>query len=203
MIPRAIGAHDHPCAGERVAISVTGARMELSEGEKLILVMLCDIHKALNLKGVIDPDSLRPLILDEKLQPVTRELTHDHPDRKRVATEVSDILDMWSAIERGYKHLTVEEKREVEAGAGPLGRGVRFSGFDAESEIAYRDVARILIEETGQFERFQGRNLDAHMPCLAGYRRMLRLYGPMRHEGSGRLGVRQIIDLANAEKYTD
>ena len=87
---------------------------------------------------------------------------------------------MWSAIERGYKHLSVDEKREVEIGAGPLGRGVRFSGFDAESEIAYRDIAHVLVEEAGQFERFQGRNLDAHMPALAGYRRMLRLYGPMR-----------------------
>ena len=66
----------------------------------------------------------------------------------------------------------------------------------------YRDAAHILIEETGQFERFQGRNLDAHMPALAGYRRMLRLYGPMRPvSGDRRLDVQQIIALANAEKY--
>ena len=184
-----------------------GATMNLSEGERLILAMLCDIHKALNLKGAIDPDALKPLILEAERNGAARAVngaSGDHRDRTAVATEVSEILDMWSAIERGYKHLSVDEKRTVEAEAGPLGRGVRFSGFDAESEIDYRDIAHVLIEETGQFERFQGRNLDAHMPALAGYRRMLRLYGPMRSvSGDRRLDVRQIIALANAEKYAD
>jgi uncharacterized protein YfbU (UPF0304 family) len=182
-----------------------GTTMNLSEGELLILAMLCDIHKALNLKGAIDPDTLRPLILDAESTVVARGtngVTGNHRERTAIATEVSEILDMWSAIERGYKHLSADEKRNVEAEAGPLGRGVRFSGFDAESEIDYRDIAHVLIEETGQFERFQGRNLDAHMPALAGYRRMLRLYGPMRSvSGDRRLDVRQIIALANAEKY--
>jgi uncharacterized protein len=177
--------------------------MNLSEGERLILVMLCDIHKALNLKGTIDPDTLKPLILDAgKNGAAVNGGASDHLDRTAVTTEVSEILDMWSAIERGYKHLSVDEKREVEIGAGPLGRGVRFSGFDAESEIAYRNAAHVLVEEAGQFERFQGRTLDAHMPALAGYRRMLRLYGPMRSvTGDRRLDVQQIIALANAEKY--
>jgi uncharacterized protein len=179
--------------------------MNLSEGERLILVMLCDIHKALNLKGAIDPDTLKPLLLDAgKNGAVVNGGAGDHLDRTAVTTEVGEILDMWSAIERGYKHLSVDQKREVEIGAGPLGRGVRFSGFDAESEIAYREVAHVLIEEASQFDRFQGRNLDAHMPALAGYRRMLRIYGPMRSvSGDRRLDVQQIIALANAEKYAD
>jgi uncharacterized protein YfbU (UPF0304 family) len=179
--------------------------MNLSEGERLILVMLCDIHKALNLKGVIDPDALKPLILEAEhngLARATNGTSGEHRNRTAVANEVSEILDMWSAIERGYKHLSVDEKRNVEAEAGPLGRGVRFSGFDGESEMEHRDVAHVLIEEAGQFERFQGRNLDAHMPALAGYRRMLRLYELMRPANGGqRLGVQQIIALANAEKY--
>jgi uncharacterized protein YfbU (UPF0304 family) len=182
-----------------------GAIMNLSEGERLILVMLCDIYKALNLKGAVDPDILKPQILAAESNGATHTTNGapgNHQDRTAIATEVSEILDMWSAIERGYKHLSVDEKRTVEAEAGPLGRGVRFSGFDCECETEYRDIAHVLIEETGQFERFQGRNLDAHMPALAGYRRMLRLYAPMRSiSGDRRLDVRQIITLANAEKY--
>lgn len=179
--------------------------MNLSEGERLILVMLCDIYKALELKGAVDPDALKPLILSRGSNGAAHAVNGapgTHHNRTAVATEVSEILDMWSAIERGYKHLSVEEKRTVEAEAGPLGRGVRFSGFDAESEIEHRDAAHHLIEVTGLFERFQGRTLGAHMPALAGYRRMLRLYAPMR-SGSGdrRLDVRQIVALANAEKY--
>ena len=182
-----------------------GTVMNLSEGERLILVMLCDIYKALDLKGAIDPDALRPLILEGAHNGAARALSGENSfqgDRTPVASEVSEILDMWSAIERGYKHLSAEEKRTVEAEAGPLGRGVRFSGFDLESEIEYRDAAHHLIEVTGLFDRFQGRNLDAHMPALAGYRRMLRIYGPMRSvNGDRRLAVQQIIALANAEKY--
>jgi uncharacterized protein len=178
--------------------------MNLSEGERLILVMLCDIYKALEIKGAVDLDTLKPLILEARSNGVARvhSASGNHRDRTAVATEVSEILDMWSAIERGYKHLSVDEKRTVEAEAGPLGRGVRFSGFDVESEIEYRNAAHHLIEATGLFERFQGRNLEAHMPALAGYRRMLRVYAPMRSvRGDQRLDARQIIVLANAEKY--
>jgi uncharacterized protein len=180
--------------------------MNLTDGEKLILLMLCDIQKSLNVKGSLDIDALRSSLLAEvkDLAPGPKETQRESSDRASITREVSEILDMWSAVERGYKRLTFDEKREVEAGAGPLGRGVRFSGFDGDTEGDYRALAHFLIEEAGQFERFQGRNLDAHMPALAGYRRMLRLYGPMRPVGSDpRLGVHQIIALANAEKYAD
>jgi uncharacterized protein YfbU (UPF0304 family) len=115
---------------------------------------------------------------------------------------LADILDMSSAIERGYKRLTAEEKRQVEAEAGPLGRGVCFSGFDGDSESEHREAAYLFIEKMGRFERFQGRNLSSHMPSLDGYRRMMRVFAPMRPPvGEARLDVRQIIDLANAEKH--
>jgi uncharacterized protein len=177
--------------------------MKLSEGERLILVMLCDIYKALNLKGAVDPELLGSQIrAGQEIKLDANGHAHADGGRGGVATEVDEILDMWSAIERGYKRLSVEEKREVEAGAGPLGRGVRFSGFCAEIEGRYREAAHHLIEESGRFDRFQGRNLTAHMPSLDGYRRMLRLFGPMCPPGGdARLSVQQIITLANAEKY--
>lgn len=179
--------------------------MNLSDGEKLILAMLCDIQKALGVKGAIDPETLSAALLggaDVELDLDGASGTRQTSER--IAAEVADILDMWSAIERAYKHLTVDEKREVEAGAGPLGRGVRFSGFDGHSEMQYREAAHSLIDSVERFERFQGRNLEAAMPALMGYRRMLRLFLPMRPSlGDSRLGVYQIIALANAEKYAD
>jgi hypothetical protein len=175
--------------------------MNLSEGERLILLMLCDLYKSLDLKCPIDPELLRAPASGAK--EVQSQANGAAPREEGVAAEVGEILDMWSAIERGYKHLTVDEKREVEAGAGPLGRGVRFSGFDSHAEDRYREAAHQLIETTERFERFQGRNLCAHMPSLDGYRRMLRLFVSMRPAmRNGRLGARQIIDLANAEKYS-
>lgn len=39
--------------------------MQLSEGERLILVMLADITKALGLNGSVDPDLVRRLVSGE------------------------------------------------------------------------------------------------------------------------------------------
>lgn len=180
-------------------LAIVGATMNnlnLSEGERLILQLLCDLYQQMNLKCPVDPALFGPALRDGKDAAPAR------PSREDVAVEVGAILDMWSAIERGYKHLSVDEKREVEAGAGPLGRGVRFSGFCADAENPYCAAARALIEEAERFERFQGRNVVAHMPTLDGYRRMLRMFASMQRSMTGnRLDVRQIIDLANAEKY--
>lgn len=122
----------------------------------------------------IHADSLRNLP-----RPGLQGLLHDE-DGDRPAAEVSEILDMWSTIERAYKKLTTAEKDQVEAEAGPLGRGVRFPGFDGNAESEHHEIACCLIEKTGRFERFQGRKLDSRMPALDGYRRMLRVFAPMR-----------------------
>ena len=177
--------------------------MNLSDGEKLILVMLCDIHKALNVKGAVDPDFVSSAISSGNIKELAWEMQGILGEKDKPAAEGDQILDMWSTVERAYKRLTAEEKQQVEAEAGPLGRGVRFSGFDGDAESEYREIAHFLIEKTGKFERFQGRNLNSHMPSLDGYRRMLCVFSPMRPPvGDARLGVRQIIDLANAEKYS-
>jgi uncharacterized protein len=176
--------------------------MNLSEGEKLIIMMLCDIYKTLNIKGDVDAELVRSSIVDGSQKWLADKIANDDGGSNGPAEEVGQILDMWSAIERGYKRLSADEKDQVEAEAGPLGRGVRFSGFDDDTEHEYRDAARYLIKDLNRFDRFQGRNLSAHMPTLDGYRRMLRLFfsmGPV--SADSKLNVRQIIALANAEKY--
>lgn len=176
--------------------------MNLSDGEKLIIMMLCDIYKTLNVKGDVDPELVRASIASESRNWLVDKIANDDGGSNRLAEEVSQILEMWSAIERGYKRLSADEKDQVEAEAGPLGRGVRFSGFDDDTEHEYRDVARHLIEDLNRFDRFQGRNLSAHMPTLDGYRRMLRLFAAMGPVSADvKLAVRQIISLANAEKH--
>jgi uncharacterized protein len=179
--------------------------MKLTDGERLIVLMLCDVHKALNLNATIDPEFVKAAVVSGNLRELKWQIDgilQRDQDGDGAVQEVDDILNMWSAVERGYKRLSLEEKQEVEAGAGPLGRGVRFSGFDGETEREHRDIAHFFIEKAGRFERFQGRNLDAHMPTLKGYRRMLGIFAPMQApDGEARLGAGQIIELANAEKY--
>jgi uncharacterized protein len=176
--------------------------MNVSDGERLIIMMLCDLYTTLNVKGDVDPELVRSSILGGSRRWLADKIASDDGSSNGPAGEVRQILEMWSAIERGYKRLSVDEKDQVEAEAGPLGRGVRFSGFDDDTEHEYRDAARHLIEDLNSFDRFQGRNLSAHMPTLDGYRRMLRLFammGPVTADV--KLTVRQIISLANAEKH--
>ena len=179
--------------------------MNLSDGEKLILSMLCDLQQALKVRGSVDIELVRTFISDGPQYKPSLARSGDVRDtdrRSAQAQEVGQILEMWSAVERGYKRLSLEEKEQVEAEAGPLGRGVRFSGFDDETEADHRDVARALIEKSGRFDRFHGRNLSISMPTLDGYRRMLALFGSMGPvSADARLNVRQIIALANAEKH--
>jgi uncharacterized protein YfbU (UPF0304 family) len=192
-----------PASGQPQQWTTEGA-MNLSEGERLIIVMLCDIYKSLNLKGAIDPEFVRSSILSGQFNQLKRLLESGGNEERNngAAEEVGRILEMWSSIERGYKRLTCEEKDQVEAEAGPLGRGVRFSGFDIDSETEHHQAAYFLIEETDSFERFRGRKIHADMPTLDGYRRMLRLFDLMQPATrDGKLGLRQIIELANAEKY--
>src|SRR5688500_17872043 len=112
--------------------------MNLTDGERLINMMLCDIYKTLNVKGVVDPELVRSSIFSECRKWLVDKIANDDGSSNRLDEEVSQILEMWSAIERGCKRLPANEKDQVEAEAGPLGRGVRFSGFDDDAEHEYR-----------------------------------------------------------------
>ena len=75
--------------------------MNLSDGEKLIITMLCDIYKSLNVKGDVDPELVRSSILSESRKWRADKIANDDGSSNRLAVEVSQILEMWSAIERG------------------------------------------------------------------------------------------------------
>ena len=77
-------------------------KMSLSDGEKLITVMLCDIYKALNLKGVVDPDFISSSILAGQFKELEWELQgifRDPQNKDAPVIEIGEILEMWSAIE--------------------------------------------------------------------------------------------------------
>ena len=86
--------------------------MNLSDGEKLILVMLCDIHKALNVKGAVDPDFVSSAISSGNIKELAWEMQGIFGEKDKPAAEVDQILDMWSTVERAYKRLTAEEKQQ-------------------------------------------------------------------------------------------
>ena len=150
--------------------------MKLSDGEKLILLMLADMYKQLEIEGNFDPDFIATTIHDDhlwgfkwKYTDIPFEKSEDPPE----VSETVDILDMWSILEESFGKLSPDDNLKVEKEANR--RSVRLFGFDANNEPHYF-VARYLIEQLDRFPSFRGRDLDSHSPRIDGYRRMYRVF---------------------------
>jgi uncharacterized protein len=180
---------------------------KFSDGEKLITLMLCELLDQLKIKGEFDTSFISSAIhgghywaLDWELQGVF----HGHTDKRATVREVVDILDMWSFLEEAYEALDAAEQAAIEAGAGPLGKHVRFSGFDGNNESEHMGVARFLVEKMGRYQRFGGkRSLNSHSQSVDGYLRMFAVFEPIRAKLVGRrLAADEIVAILNARRYT-
>jgi uncharacterized protein YfbU (UPF0304 family) len=174
-------------------------QITLSDGEKLIIIMLGELFKQLKVKSDIDPDFLEEVIYGGHywaLEWGYSGLFHGHRDSNAVVSEVVDVLDMWSFLERGFNALSKKDKERVAAEAEPFGKHVNFTGFDGNGEAEYNGVARVLINQLGRFTGFKGRELNSHMPSLDTYRRMLSIFEPLRKNLIGRdLDAGEIIQI--------
>lgn len=177
-------------------------QVRFSDGEKLLLVMLCQLFKQLKLKSEIEPDFVEAAIHGGHywgLEWRYSGIFHGYEDTKAVVTEAVDVLDMWSFLESGFRKLPKEEKDRVAAEAAPFGKNVHFAGFGGNDESEHFGVARFLIDELDRFSGFKGRNLDTHVPMMDAYRRMLSVFGPIRRNlTGGDLSGSQIIEILNA-----
>jgi uncharacterized protein YfbU (UPF0304 family) len=121
---------------------------------------------------------------------------HDHVDDPEEARYVVGVLEMWNFIEGAYESFSDEEKKALLNELGVRAEGVRFPGFDGNTETIQLGIARFLIESMGRFQAFKGRGLNSHRPTEDRYRRMLERFAPMRKSMIGaNLPVRQIIEL--------
>jgi uncharacterized protein len=177
--------------------------VEFTDGEKMIILMLCDLMKHHKVKGDTDIDFVASAIFGGHQWGLKWELTgvfHNHVDSPQVVKEVASFLDMWSFIEHGYAELTKKEKEQIEKDAAPFGRNVMFRGFDGNNESEYVGVARFFIKNMGRFSVLEDRDLNSHMPLVDAYRRMYRLFEPMCAGlgGGNQLSAEQITTLMKA-----
>ncbi len=108
--------------------------MNLSDGEKLIVLMLADISKSLKVKGELDPEFIQKAVFNNDLWalrwkyhgvPFSKE-----PDPPEVA-ETCDILDMWFFVESSFAKLSPVEKARVKKEADPFGTMSNFMALTA------------------------------------------------------------------------
>ena len=178
----------------------------MSDGEKLLTLMLCDVFKHQKIKSDIDPAFVESAIYgghDWALKWKYSGIFHGHEDNSDTLKEVLDILGMWSCIERGYRNLSKTDKIRVTKEAAHYGQDVSFPGFDGNNESEYRSIALFIIKNLEGYPIFKGRDLNAHWPLIATYKRMLRVFQPLlpNLKMGGDLNAGQIIEILNAGKH--
>lgn len=178
-------------------------QLTLSDGEKLILLMLCDLYKHLKVKGEIDPKFIEAAIEGGHYWGLKRQYSgifHERAYNDEIVREAEDMLEMWYFIEHGYRKLSKVDKDRVAKEAEPFGKHVSFPGFDGNNESEYLSVARFLIDKLDLYSTFKGRrDLNSHAPLLGSYRKMLSVFGRIRPTLMGReLNASEIIEMLKA-----
>lgn len=153
--------------------------MHISDGEKLILLMLSDLYEKLDVNGEIDPEFIRSAIIKENTWGIPWKyagVNFEGKEEPAELSEVLDILDMWTAIESSYRNLNVKDKNFVQEHGGPFAKNPQFKGFDGNNEPEYISITYFLINDLDRFTNFSGRNLNAHMPTVESNNRMQRKF---------------------------
>ncbi len=187
--------------------STSRSQVKLSDGEKLTISMLCELFKHLKIKSEIDPKFVESAITGGHYWGLSwsyHGLFHGHEDNEKNVSEVVDILDMWSFLESGFGKLSKKDKARVGKEAEPFGKNVTFHGFDGNNETEHMGIARFLIDKLERFSSFEGRELNSHSPSVEVYRRMFRVFEPMRRDLLGiELNASQIIEILNARTHPE
>lgn len=176
--------------------------MKLSDGEKLIILMLTEIYGKLQVHGETDPDFLRSAIFNDHLWGIRWKysgIPFEPADDPPVVREVVDILDMWAFIEHAYSKLDEEQKLALTRNAAPFGENPRFYGFDGNNETEHMSVAMFLVNQLDRFQEFKGRSFNCHHPSLENHRRMLAIFEPLRGTlVNGPLALEQLTSVLRA-----
>lgn len=181
--------------------------MKITDGEKLILLMLSELYDKLGVEGEVEPDFIRSAIFSNNTWSIPWKyvgIPFEEQETPEVVKEVLDILDMWSMIERSYENLSNESKEFVEKEASPFGKDPKFPGFDGNNETEYMGTASFLVNDLDRFEEFKGRDFNSHCPSIDSYRRMLSVFKPLLQKLNFQpLSAQNIVDILKERVHPD
>ena len=177
--------------------------MEMSVGEKLVALMLCDLFEHLKVRSQIDPTRVRSAISAGHIWGVKEQLgglIASEDSSPELRKEVADILWMWSYLEDAFDRLDATGRAELERLA-PHSTPVRFHGFDGNHEGDFISIARWLIaDDDFHGGKFRDRALNAHHPTIANHRRMyqrfmMKVEDPSRDYGQRLMDAVELADV--------
>lgn len=176
--------------------------MKLSGPEKLIIMMLSEIHKKLGINNEIDPDFMIKAISSGNTWGIDWQypgFSDDEDVPSTVADEVADILTMWSAVEQYYAELSQADKDRIETAVPYHGKDPKFPGWDGNNESAYMGAARFMIDHLDRFAEFKGRaGLNSHTRSVPRYKAMVAVHEGILRAGTFQLDTDAIIAILNA-----
>ena len=91
--------------------------MKITDGEKLILLMLSELYDSLKIQGEIDLYFIKSTIFNDKIWSMPQKcsgIPFEHQETPEIVKEVLDILDMWNFIEYSYYELSNKDKDLLE-----------------------------------------------------------------------------------------
>ena len=173
--------------------------MKITDGEKLILLMLSELYDKLEVNGEVEPDFIRSAIFSNNTWSIPWKyvgIPFEEQETPEIVKEVLDILDMWSMIERSYANLSEASKQFVDKEAAPFGKDPMFRGFDGNNESEYLGTASFLVNDLDRFEEFKGRDFNSHCPSIDTYNRMLAVFKPILKKLRSRpLSAQELVDI--------
>ena len=166
----------------------------LTEGEKLLAIMLCDIMKKVGADSDIEPDFVADAIHGGQLWALKARYSgifHGEDHSEDTAREVGKILSMCSFVEWSINQLPAAEQAEI-----PAEDKIVFVGFDGNNEEHF-SVAKFMVEKMGDFAEFKGRDFNSHAPMVTQYNRQVDAWDHVRG-GTGALSLEQIKTILAA-----
>lgn len=181
-----------------------GKSPQLTDGEKLLTVMLAELTEKLGIETDTDTGFVQRAIYGGHYWALGWQMPgifHGHADKQARVRFVVDVLDMWSFLQVAHGKLGDEGKARVEAEAAPFGKHVTFRGFDGNNESEYLGIAQFLTRDMGRFSMFKDAELNSHAPTLERYAAMYRVFEPIRATLIGReMSADEIIAVLNARR---
>jgi len=161
--------------------------MQFTDEQRLIVIMLAEVQKALSVKGRFNPDFVKAVASDHH----EFAIAFEHQEVFTAGSEpadfsfVRDVLEMWSDLEESVQSLDEYGRSIVDAQLGATSSRAKFDGFDGNQEFTLIEYARLLIKDMRKFEEFDGRALNSHSPRRGRYSAMLREFAEIQDEIAG------------------
>lgn len=163
--------------------------MKLTDGEKLIAVMLADIMSHLGVQGELNPELVKTALFGDDawaLKWKYHGLFHDEGPSDAIVAETAAIMSMCRVLEASIAALNQEDRDAI-----PLHRQKVFVGFDGNAEPHY-GVAVMLINNLDWFDEWADRDLNSHHTTLNRYRSMKAVYDEIEIPISGEFPLEAI-----------